>query len=239
MARGLPTGGQGSKVYVLCAEPKEQKHFRPGTRPGGSGTRSGGSTEVTEKLFMCQMFMCQMFMCLFRPLEKPLDSQEICCDTCSATRVARQGVPAHVCNYAARFEFDNCVVLSPVEAKTKAGQSIFRKCKTPFHLEQKIRQEIEHEPKLLCLDIFRWGGGLPRERVGAKKRGMSLETQRNQIFGGGMFRDFCPDIPGAPEKFERKKFVFNFCPLKEGDKTKFLANFHPGTSTDNELVRNS
>ena len=39
VARGLPTGGQGSKVYVLCAEPKEYKHFRPGTRPGGLGTR--------------------------------------------------------------------------------------------------------------------------------------------------------------------------------------------------------
>ena len=36
VARGLPTGGQGSEVYVLCAEPKEHKHFRPGTRPGGS-----------------------------------------------------------------------------------------------------------------------------------------------------------------------------------------------------------
>ena len=57
VATGLPTGGQGSKVCVLCAEPKEHKHFRPGTRPGGS------VTVVTEKLFMCQMFMC-----LFRPL---------------------------------------------------------------------------------------------------------------------------------------------------------------------------
>ena len=43
MTRGLPTGGQVSKVYVLCAEPKEHKHFRPGTRLGGSGTRPGGS----------------------------------------------------------------------------------------------------------------------------------------------------------------------------------------------------
>ena len=50
MARGLPTGGQGSKVYVLCAEPKEYKHFRPGTRPGGS------VTGVTEKLFMFKTF---------------------------------------------------------------------------------------------------------------------------------------------------------------------------------------
>ena len=64
VARRLPTGGQGSKAYVLCAEPKEHEHFRPGTRPGGLGTWPGGSvTGVTEKLFMCQMFMC-----LFRPL---------------------------------------------------------------------------------------------------------------------------------------------------------------------------
>ena len=41
MARGLPTGGQGSKVYVLCAEPKEHKRFRPGTRPGGIGFPAG------------------------------------------------------------------------------------------------------------------------------------------------------------------------------------------------------
>ena len=70
VARGLPTGGQGSKVYVLCAEPKEHKHFRPGIRPGGSGTRPGGSvTGVTKKSFMCQMFMC-----LFRPLILFLDA---------------------------------------------------------------------------------------------------------------------------------------------------------------------
>ena len=41
MARGLPTGGQGSKVYVLCAEPKEYKRFRPGTRPEESGVPAG------------------------------------------------------------------------------------------------------------------------------------------------------------------------------------------------------
>ena len=39
-------GGQGSNVYALCAEPKEHKHFRPGTWPGGS------VTGVTDKLFM-------------------------------------------------------------------------------------------------------------------------------------------------------------------------------------------
>ena len=38
---GLLTGGQGSKVCVLCAEPKENKCFRPGTRPGGIGFPAG------------------------------------------------------------------------------------------------------------------------------------------------------------------------------------------------------
>ena len=37
----LPTGGQRSKVYVLCAEPKEHKRFRPGARPGGIGFPAG------------------------------------------------------------------------------------------------------------------------------------------------------------------------------------------------------
>ena len=41
MGGGLPTGGRGSKVYVLCAEPKEHKRFRPGTRPGRIGSPAG------------------------------------------------------------------------------------------------------------------------------------------------------------------------------------------------------
>ena len=77
VARGLPTGGQRSKVYVLCAEPKEHKHFRPGTRPGGS------VTGVTEKLFMCQMFMC-----LFRPLLKQTDSVMISATTVHTFQIA-------------------------------------------------------------------------------------------------------------------------------------------------------
>ena len=69
------------------------------------------------------------------------------------------------------------------------------------------------KPKLLGLDIFWWGGGLPREGVGAKKFGMSLETRETKLF----WRDipgFCWNIPGVPEKFEKKEFMFNFGPLK-------------------------
>ena len=69
----------------------------------------------------------------------------------------------------------------------------------------------EPKPKLLSPDIFWWGGGLPREGVGAKKFGMSLETQGIKLF----WRDipgFCRDIPEAREKFEKKMFGFNFRP---------------------------
>ena len=70
----------------------------------------------------------------------------------------------------------------------------------------------EPKPKLLSPDIFWWGGGLPREGVGAKKFGMSLETQGIKL----LWRDipgFCRDIPEAPEKFEKKMFGFNSRPL--------------------------
>ena len=70
----------------------------------------------------------------------------------------------------------------------------------------------EPKPKLLSPDIFWWGGGLPREGVGAKKFGMSLETQWIKL----VWRDipeFCWDIPEAPKKFEKKMFGFNSRPL--------------------------
>ena len=71
----------------------------------------------------------------------------------------------------------------------------------------------EPKPKLLSPDIFRWGRGLPHKGVGAKKFGMPLETREIKLF----WRDipgFRWDIPGVPEKFEKKKFGFNFRSLK-------------------------
>ena len=57
----------------------------------------------------------------------------------------------------------------------------------------------EPKPKLLSPDIFRWGGGLPREGVGAKKFGMSLETQGNQTFLPG-YPGILPGHPGGARK---------------------------------------
>ena len=71
------------------------------------------------------------------------------------------------------------------------------------------QKEREPKPKLFGPDIFGWGGGLPREGVGAEKFSMSLETKKIKLFGRDI-PGFCRDIPQAPEKFEKKKFVFNF-----------------------------
>ena len=63
----------------------------------------------------------------------------------------------------------------------------------------------EHKPKLLSPDIFRWGGGLPHEGVGAKKFGMSLETREIKLFWRET-RDFSGKPPAVPEKLENKVF---------------------------------
>ena len=82
----------------------------------------------------------------------------------------------------------------------------------------------EHKPKLSSPDIFRWGGCLPRARVGAKKFGMSLETREIKFFGRDI-PGFCWDIPAAPEKFEKKKFVFNFRPLQPPQLLKKVSQY--------------
>ena len=72
----------------------------------------------------------------------------------------------------------------------------------------------EHKPKLLSPDIFRWGGGLPREGVGAKKFGMPLETREIErekslcsIFGPYWRGHFMVRFPSPPPKSHDR-----FCP---------------------------
>ena len=50
---------------------------------------------------------------------------------------------------------------------------------------QSSSEKKEHKPELLGPDIFRWGGGLPCEGVGAKDFGMSLETPGKPNFWAG------------------------------------------------------
>ena len=73
---------------------------------------------------------------------------------------------------------------------------------------------MEPKPKLLSPDIFWWGGGLPREGVGAKKFGISLKTRETKLFWR--------DIPGfagisreCPKSLGKNDFVFNVGPLSK------------------------
>ena len=68
--------------------------------------------------------------------------------------------------------------------------------------EQTLREEKEPKPKLFGPDIFGW------KRWGPKSSAcpLNLKPRETELFG----RDFSRDITGAPEKFEKKKFVFNF-----------------------------
>ena len=78
----------------------------------------------------------------------------------------------------------------------------------PDHPQRSGRKK-EPKPKLFGPDIFQWGRGLPRERVGAKKFDTSLETREIKLFGRDI-PGFCRDIPEVPEKFEKKKVCVQF-----------------------------
>ena len=82
----------------------------------------------------------------------------------------------------------------------------------------------EPKPKLFGPDSSRQGGGLPREGVGAEKFGMSLGARSTKLFWREI-PGFCRDIPEVPEKFEKKKFVFNFRSLRLGRKHLHIQNF--------------
>ena len=95
--------------------------------------------------------------------------------------------------------------LSPPPTNYLSTMQLRRLCNCMVTSEASLTSgtKKEHKPKLFGPDILRWGGGLPRERVGTKKFGMSLEAQGNQTFGRDIL-GFCRDIPGVPEKFEKK-----------------------------------
>ena len=79
-------------------------------------------------------------------------------------------------------------------------------------LSQLSGKKKEPKPNLFGPDIFGWGGGLPRERVGAKKFGMSFETQGNQTSWRVLSWEFGRDIPEAPEQFEKDSLCSIFGP---------------------------
>ena len=70
----------------------------------------------------------------------------------------------------------------------------------------------EPKPKLLSPDLFWWGGGLPREGVGAKKFGMSLETQGIKLFWRDI-RDFAGISQRRPKSLRKNVSVQFLAPI--------------------------
>ena len=66
----------------------------------------------------------------------------------------------------------------------------------------------EPKPKLFGSDIFRWGGGLPREGAGAKEFGMSLETGKPNFLAG--YAGILLGYPGGARKVREKKVCVQF-----------------------------
>ena len=88
-----------------------------------------------------------------------------------------------------------------------------KNCPNTIHPIIQQASKKSTKTKLLGPDIVRWGEGLSREGVGAKRFGMSLEAQGKRTF----WRDipgFCRDILGASEKFEKKVCVQYLAPSK-------------------------
>ena len=113
-----------------------------------------------------------------------------------------------------RFKGERCVstpcLLAPPFCWTKFPKND-AKFETEFPKLPFSGAKKEPKPKLLSPDIFWWGGGLSREGVGAKKFGMSLETQGIKFFWAG-YPGILPGYPGSARKVWEKKFGFNFGP---------------------------
>ena len=79
--------------------------------------------------------------------------------------------------------------------------------------EEQSGKKKEPKPKLFGPDIFRWGGGLPREWGGSQTVRYVPRNQGNQTFLAGYPGILLGYLGGARKVWEKKKFVFNFCPL--------------------------
>ena len=75
----------------------------------------------------------------------------------------------------------------------------YEKCHTPVLRNANLRHGKGTQTQTFESGYFLVGGGLPRERAGAKKFGMSLETQGNQTFLAG-YPGILLGYPGGARK---------------------------------------
>ena len=115
--------------------------------------------------------------------------------------------PINSKNRAGESEFDH--ELSHKSAHENAHECVRTNAPESVHERYaSLRHEKGTQTQVFESDIFWWGGGLPREGVGTKKFGMSLETWETNFFLQGV-PGFCWDIPGAPESLRKR----NLCSI--------------------------
>ena len=132
---------------------------------------------------------------------------------CGSVKASRRNMRFDV---AITQKFPKCRKIVSSMTKFRRGQESARlPCKNAnlAHCTYSGKKK-EPKPKLFGPDIFGWGGGLPHERGGggAKSSVCPSKPGETKLFGG-ISRDFCRDMPGVPEKFEKVKVVFNSRPL--------------------------
>ena len=135
----------------------------------------------------------------------------------TVTVFSRRCVGISYCNVTPLFlqdfifsEYKYVIISSPmVGGRKKHRNSEFHK--SAFRKVLLSGKKNEPKPKLFGPDIL--GGGPSTWRGGGRKVRYVLRNPGNQNFMGGISRDFGRDIPGAPEKFEKKKSGFNFRPV--------------------------
>ena len=98
----------------------------------------------------------------------------------------------------------NCLAITPPRAITREALNPLLWAETIWEASSSGRTK-EHKLKLVGPDIFRWGGGLPRERAGAKKFGMLSKPRKKQLLGAGYLGIWLGS--GVPEKFGKIKLV--------------------------------
>ena len=92
----------------------------------------------------------------------------------------------------------------------------------------------EPKPKLLSPDIFWWGGGLPREGVGAKKVRYVPRNPGNQTFFCGISQDFAGISRKRPKSLRKKCLGSFFGPYLKGRQTGG-GGFQTGGFPDQDL----
>ena len=108
------------------------------------------------------------------------------------------------------FLDDFCQHLSSVLGRTELCHEVRNpRPQTPQIIRNaNLREEKGTQTQTFWSDIFQWVGVFHVNGWGPKSSRRPSKPGKSNFFGRDI-PGFCRDIPGVPEKFEKKRFVFN------------------------------